>query len=83
MPIGQTYRVRGSARVGRNSESDIFLVDPSVSRNHALLEVQDGRLIVSDAGSSNGTFVNGVRVQQCRLNAGDTVAFGKTEMVVE
>jgi hypothetical protein len=83
MPVGQIYRITGATRVGRNTESDIFLVDPSVSRNHALLDVQDGRLIVRDAGSSNGTFVNGERVQLRALRAGDVVAFGKTEMRVE
>jgi len=83
MPLGQIYRITGATRVGRNSESDIFLVDPSVSRNHALLDVQEGKLIVRDAGSSNGTFVNGERVQLRALRQGDVVAFGKTEMRVE
>jgi hypothetical protein len=83
MPLGQIYRISGATRVGRNTESDIFLVDPSVSRNHALLDVQEGRLVVRDAGSSNGTFVNGERVEVKTLRAGDVVAFGKTEMRVE
>jgi len=83
MPAGGTYRVRGEMSVGRNVECDIFLVDPSVSRNHALLDVRDGSLVVLDAGSSNGTFVNGERVQFRALGTGDVVAFGKTEMRVE
>jgi hypothetical protein len=83
MPLGRIYRVSGATRVGRNTESDIFLVDPSVSRNHALLDVQDGSLVVRDAGSSNGTFVNGERIERRTLRAGDVVAFGKTEMRVE
>jgi hypothetical protein len=83
MPLGEAYRVTGSTRVGRHTESDIVLVDPSVSRNHALLDVEEGRLIVRDAGSSNGTFVNGERVQLRTLHSGDIVAFGKTQMRVE
>lgn len=83
MPSGGTYRVRGEMRVGRTSQCDIFLVDPSVSRTHALLDVRDGNLIVRDAGSSNGTYVNGERVQLRALRAGDLIAFGKTEMRVE
>lgn len=83
VPLGECYRITGATRVGRNQECDIFLVDPSVSRNHALLDVSDGRLTVHDAGSSNGTFVNGERVQLRALHPGDVLAFGKTEMRVE
>lgn len=83
MPLGERYRIGGAMRVGRNPQSDIFLVDPSVSRNHALLDVHEGRLLVRDEGSSNGTFVNGERVQARTLQPGDVVAFGKTEMRVE
>lgn len=83
MPANGTFRITGAARVGRNAESEIFLVDPSVSRHHALLDVRDGVLIVRDVGSTNGTFVNGQRVQQQTLHVGDAVAFGKSEMVVE
>ena len=83
VPLGECYRITGATRVGRNRECDIFLVDPSVSRNHALLDVIDGRLTVRDAGSSNGTFVNGERVQLRVLHPGDVLAFGKTEMRIE
>lgn len=83
MPVNAVFAIDGATRVGRSRESDIFLVDPSVSRNHALLDVRDGNLVVRDAGSTNGTFVNGERVQLQTLRPGDRVAFGKTEMLVE
>jgi hypothetical protein len=83
MPVDGRYPVLRELRVGRSRESDIFLVDPSVSRVHATLEVQGEHVIVRDAGSTNGTFVNGERVQVRRLQPGDRVAFGKTEMAVE
>lgn len=83
MPVNAVFAVDGATRVGRSRESDIFLVDPSVSRNHALLDVRNGELIVKDAGSTNGTYINGDRVQLRALRAGDRVAFGKTEMLVE
>lgn len=83
MPAGAAYHVSGSARVGRVKENEIFIVDPSVSRNHAMLELQDGKLVVRDMASTNGTFVNGERVQLRTLKAGDVVAFGKTQMLVE
>jgi hypothetical protein len=74
---------QGVMHVGRNPENEIFLVDPSVSRRHAVVDVQGDHLLVRDAGSSNGTFVNGERVQLRTLHPGDRVAFGKTVMLVE
>lgn len=83
VPPGSFYALSGAMRVGRSPESDIVLADPSVSRNHALLDVLADTLIVRDAGSTNGTFVNGERVGRRVLHAGDLLAFGKTEMRVE
>ncbi len=77
------FRVSGAARVGRSPESDVHLPDPSVSRNHALFDVQDGALVVHDAGSTNGTYVNEERVDTAVLKPGDVVAFGKAMMRVE
>jgi hypothetical protein len=83
MPANAVFAIDGATRIGRSRECDIFLVDPSVSRNHALLDVRAGNLVVRDAGSTNGTFVNGERVQMRTLQPGDRVAFGKSEMLVE
>lgn len=83
MPADARFAISHGMRVGRSRESDIFLVDPSVSRNHAMLELHEDHVIVRDAGSTNGTFVNGERVQLRALRPGDRVAFGKTEMAVE
>jgi hypothetical protein len=77
------FRVSGAARVGRSPESDVHLPDPSVSRNHALFDVQDGSLVVHDAGSTNGTYVNEERIDTAVLKPGDVVAFGKALMRVE
>jgi len=77
------FRINGAARVGRSPESDVHLPDPSVSRNHALFDVQNGSLIVHDAGSTNGTYVNKERIDSAVLKDGDVVAFGKAELRVE
>jgi len=77
------YRIHGAARVGRSPESDVHLPDPSVSRNHALFDVQDGALVIHDAGSTNGTYVNEERVDTAVLKPGDVVAFGKAALRVE
>jgi hypothetical protein len=82
MPADGRFPVTRNLRVGRSSDAEIFLVDPSVSRNHATLELRGREVVVRDAGSTNGTFVNGERVQLRTLRPGDRVAFGKTEMAV-
>lgn len=83
MPPDGCFRVSGVMRVGRSPDCDLFIVDPSVSRSHALLEAREGGLIVRDNDSTNGTFVNGERVQLRTAQPGDVLAFGKTEMRVE
>src|SRR6478672_12006078 len=63
--------------VGRAPTSDIPVIDPTISRRHAELECRDGIVTVRDLGSSNGTFLNGTRVETATVNVGDTVTFGK------
>jgi adenylate cyclase len=63
--------------VGRALSSDIPLFDPTISRRHAELMCGGDALELRDLGSSNGTFVNGARVEQARARPGDTVTFGK------
>jgi uncharacterized RDD family membrane protein YckC len=60
------------------------LKDPSVSRNHALLVVQDGQLSVKDLGSTNGSYVNGRRLDEglMRLHSGDRLTIGESDLIV-
>ncbi len=77
------YRIAGTTRVGRQEESEIFLVDPSVSRNHAIIDLVDGELFLRDCDSTNGTFLNDERITTTILREGDTVTFGKTKLRLE
>ncbi len=63
--------------VGRAFSSDIPLFDPTISRRHAELECDVTGLRVRDLGSSNGTYLNGNRVDAARASAGDLLTFGK------
>jgi hypothetical protein len=66
----------GVNKVGRQRNGNhIVLVSGEVSRFHAELEVTEAEIRVRDLGSSNGTFINGERIQQGMLKAGDTVSF--------
>ena len=63
-------------RVGRGHAADLRLDEPSVSRRHAILEGGPHPRILDDR-SSNGTFVNGRRVEQASLRHGDEIALGR------
>jgi hypothetical protein len=83
VPPDGAYRVERISRIGRSEESEIVLLDPSVSRAHAVVEVDGGQAILRDLGSTNGTFVNGRRVEAESLHDGDELRFGNTRLRVE
>jgi pSer/pThr/pTyr-binding forkhead associated (FHA) protein len=75
---GVTYLLKeGNTTVGRHPESDIFLNDVTVSRQHCRLIVGPGRVTLEDSGSTNGTYVNDERVDESDLRAGDEVLIGR------
>ncbi len=69
--------------VGRAATCDIRLSTNNVSKEHCQLETFDDKLIVSDLGSRNGTFVNGVQVRSTKLRTGDKLAFYDTFVEVQ
>jgi FHA domain/Protein of unknown function (DUF3662) len=83
VPPQGVYPVDKTSRIGRGDEAEIVLLDPSVSRAHAILEVTGGGAIVRDLGSTNGTFVNGRRIAQSALRDGDELRFGNTRLRFE
>ncbi len=84
VPAYGVYFIDGVASIGRGEESEIFLVDPSVSRNHASISIDEGSIELTDLSSTNGTFVNGERVTGSRaLGDGDLLTFGNTQMRLE
>jgi hypothetical protein len=80
--VPQVSLVSSAVRVGRADDNDLVLVNPEVSRHHARLEPdgQGWRLI--DLGSTNGTWVNGMRRNTATFTAGDEVAFGRIRYTV-
>jgi pSer/pThr/pTyr-binding forkhead associated (FHA) protein len=79
-----TFRILpGSIKtIGRSSGAE-FIVDAGlVSRIHCRLTAGATELEVVDLDSTNGTFVNGQRVQRARLNHGDRLGVGRVELVV-
>lgn len=67
-----------STTVGRSTDSGVFLDDITVSRAHAMFERRKGgEWFVRDAGSLNGTYVNGEQVDETKLATGDQVQIGR------
>ena len=66
--------------VGRTASCDIVLDDPKISRRHASVAVRLGVVFLTDLGSSNGTFVNGRRIEEAvELHDGDRLSFAGME----
>ncbi len=68
--------------VGRHTDCKIRIPDASVSRQHCEISSVDGKVMLRDLGSSNGTFVNKKRITQAELRAGDLLCVGKFVFVV-
>ena len=62
--------------VGRSSDLDMVLVEDMVSRRHAKISVNGDTVTIQDLGSTNGTFVNGERIERMNLTDGDRVLIG-------
>jgi pSer/pThr/pTyr-binding forkhead associated (FHA) protein len=62
--------------VGRSSDLDMVLVEDMVSRRHAKITVNGDNVTIQDLGSTNGTFVNGERIERMTLTDGDRVLIG-------
>jgi hypothetical protein len=79
--VGETFALEGERlSIGRRPESDIFLDDVTVSRDHALLVKRGGAYYLDDCGSLNGTYVNRQRVDSHRLEDGDELQIGKYKL---
>jgi FHA domain-containing protein len=74
---------RGRLAIGRSRDCDIRLTDPNVSRRHAEVRQEGSSFFVVDLDSTNGTEVNGRRVRRARLEDGDMIVLGSTELVFE
>lgn len=83
VPRDGVFAIEGKTRIGRAEESEIVLLDPGVSRAHAVVEVVSGGAVVRDLGSTNGTFLNGRRIEAESLRDGDELRLGNTRMRFE
>jgi ABC-type multidrug transport system ATPase subunit len=73
----------GSITIGRATDNDIVIPDVLASRHHATLVQTPEGVEIQDAGSINGTFVNGSRVKEALLHDGDVVTIGNIDLVFQ
>jgi hypothetical protein len=79
--VGESFPLEGDrVTIGRRPDSDIFLDDVTVSRDHALLVRRGGDFHLDDLGSLNGTYVNRSRIESRRLEDGDELQIGKYKL---
>lgn len=71
---------RDRVTIGRRPESDMFLDDVTVSRDHALVVARADGWHIDDLGSLNGTYVNRGRIDSALLHDGDEVQVGKFKL---
>jgi hypothetical protein len=78
---GESFPLDGDRMsVGRRPESDVFLDDVTVSRDHALIVRRGSDYYLDDSGSLNGTYVNRRRIDSHRLVDGDELQIGKYKL---
>ena len=67
--------------IGRSSACHLVLGDDTVSRRHAELRYEDGRWLLRDLHSSNGTYVNGRFVTEAEVRPGDVIHLGGCRLI--
>lgn len=79
-PLGKRFPITPpQIIIGRSSDVEVSIDSPNISRRHAVIKVQDSKIILEDLGSTNGTFVNDVKIERPSiLKEGDHIRCGKT-----
>ncbi|MHC4922537.1 MAG: FHA domain-containing protein [Planctomycetota bacterium] len=74
---------KDSIVIGRDADCDISIDNVAVSRRHATVSVEDGKYVLEDLHSGNGTFFNEEKVQTAEMNSGDAFVIGKYSLELE
>jgi pSer/pThr/pTyr-binding forkhead associated (FHA) protein len=77
----QRHPLSESNVFGRASDNDVWIDDPNISRQHCKVARVDGRWVLSDLGSTNGTWLDAARVKRYALRDGETFYLGDARVV--
>jgi pSer/pThr/pTyr-binding forkhead associated (FHA) protein len=76
--VGSIFPIRKVTSIGRKEDNNICVNDPYLSGNHVKIYLDEGRLIIEDLNSTNGTIKNGEEVKNAEeLSIGDTIEIGR------
>jgi pSer/pThr/pTyr-binding forkhead associated (FHA) protein len=78
----KTFELQGSKIIGRSNDCDICLNVVHLSRNHARISVRGSHIELEDLNSSNGTYVNGKKIEKALVKAGDEITFDTLKFTV-
>jgi pSer/pThr/pTyr-binding forkhead associated (FHA) protein len=82
--VGERLPLRATNAIGRDAGNDISFPDEAASARHAILEMRDEEWWIEDLGSTNGTMVNGARIDKReRVRFGDEISVGRVAMRLE
>jgi DNA-binding NtrC family response regulator len=73
----------GPCEIGSDPACELVLADASVSRRHARVSLERGRIVVKDLGSRNGTFVGEARVKQAEVGLGAVLRLGRSQVAIQ
>ena len=80
--VGEMYKLESDQTIiGRGGRAQIRLLDEGISREHAQISIEAGRVTLRDLGSTNGTYCNGLRVESRDLVDGDKILVGSTTIL--
>jgi diguanylate cyclase (GGDEF)-like protein len=81
--MGEMFPLKDGSKtsIGRGLQTDVRINDEGISRTHAVVEEDAGTYYLCDAGSTNGTFANGTRVERQALREGDKIQIGASSVL--
>jgi len=78
---GRDIQVRKTTNIGREAKNHVILDDETVSAEHARIRFENGAYVLYDQASSNGTMLNGERIQKAMLRDEDRITIGRLQLV--
>ncbi len=79
---GDVVPIGNRITIGRNKDNQMVLPSRAVSGHHARIYFEDGRYMLEDQNSTNGTFINGIMVDKKSLQPGDEISISQTVLIV-
>jgi pSer/pThr/pTyr-binding forkhead associated (FHA) protein len=83
IPIDSYKLFNRKMTIGRNRTNDIVISDDAVSGTHCTIEVQNGKFVINDNGSSNKTLVDGIPVTSCTLEEQASIELGRSHFKIK